>query len=357
MERGAAATHQSNFDLWHFAGEREAIYLKQVIAAAVMIFSTGPSLSFGAVDVGRCSLNQDPRTHPPLVHACVRAEVELDILKDERAAGTASLNSGRFYLGLHVNDIFSVHGEFSGYVLSPRKIDDQQRFRRAPDNLYLAISNLTLSRWQLLLGRFYTPFGVNKSPSLPIFDLIYKRHFFWRTSKPALSFSYSDLAGTKLEVSFSRPGEEKNTEAGEGEPNDMAIRFSSDLSALGGTRLVFSYSKNSLDIVRYGFALWNLSAKGGETLLEWLRYKDSSFDGSYPFQQLIRFYHIGGYRFGGRHIFEYEDDLERYFLTQVGHDRMLAGPVTMRIALGYYKARLHQRPNHWVLGVGLRCEL
>lgn len=309
-----------------------------------------------SVLVGDCRLDSDPRMElgPPIV--CLKAALELNAISRSVDPRRFSLSEGEMYLGLHATSRLSLHARGRAVQLTDH---DAQKSREAltTRSSYIAFGNPALDRWQILAGQFYLPFGLDYSPTMPIYRELYRRRFFWRTAKPSVSFSYGDLAGTKLELSWADDAGwglfDKTAEM----PAAFAGRFSSDLSALGGTRLILSYFKDAEGLRKMGFATLNVSSKGSVTSFEWLRYKDKYHAGRYPFHQMIRFGHNSAFIKKTRWVFEYEDDLELYFLTQLGHDMQVGGSALFRMNLGYYRSRFEDEENHWIFALGMRAEL
>lgn len=299
---------------------------------------------------GECILDKDPNKVSVTPLLCSKASISFSALSAEVYSDQPIYSLMKIYQGYHLLPWLSLHADGNVEFMSSNDVSEEGgEFK----SVYLSVGHPVKSRWRVMLGKLDLPFGLNFNQASDLIRKLYKRSFFWKSAKSSVVFSYTDLVGTALELAWSDHIVDRE---GEGAVTGLSARFSSDISALGGTKLIMSYYKDDNRLRKFGFAALN-ATRIGVTTFEWLRYRDENHSGNYPFHQLIRFSGVTSFKNSSRWLFEYEDDLELYYLTQLGYDYRIVASFLMRFDLGYYRSRFGETNNHWMYGLGFRASL
>lgn len=305
-------------------------------------------------EIPRCVLASGSSSGFGGIGLCLGGHLESDFLYREQDPKSSYLTQGEVYTGLHIGSLVSFHAR--NRLRSGHGGEDGRGFEeRTTRSLYTQFGSLSNLRFRLLLGKFLVPIGINYSDSFPILDWIYRRHHFWGSARPTASVSLGDLVGTRVDLSYTKF--KKELKEDEPRTEAYAIRLVHDLSALEGTRLVFSHYRSQEGEVKMGVGLVNSPPGGQTTIIEWFRVVTPDYVGPYPFKQLIRVSSTGRFKNDTRMLFEYEDDLEAYYLTTMGYDHRVYREVLFRLGVAYRRSRFDDMKNHWLGLVGMRFQL
>ena len=243
---------------------------------------------------------------------------------------------------------FSLHG--SGYQSLFEDVSDgESYYAKSTEYLFLQIGTPGRHRFRLLAGRYNPRLGLNMSVVMPVVTEVYSdREFLDMDFDGSMTLIVSDLVSTRLDLSVSEHLEKRI----------VTGTLVHDWSALDGMRLVLTYQGRPLGASITSVGFLNIAPHKGRTAFEWVRLSGKQYSlMPYGFKQLIRINYLGRVQKGGRWLFEYEDDVNSYYRTVLGHEVSLFSRAFFRVNVGYYKSRFSGMPNHWLSVLGIKVDL
>jgi hypothetical protein len=329
---------------------------KQLLAILMLLSAQSVAAKPRKVFFGNCAFVNDPQKTSNAVWpaACFRAKASgYGIKKSETLPLWQKYYSTEGYLGLHLNNMFSVHGSAHQNV-----IDQEERIvQKTTDNMFLQIGNPALHRLRITAGYFTNSFGINDRPLPEAYYSLYKNNEFWDTEKYSARITIDDLATTQFDLGASTDrnifGPSDTPTKGTKKDFDFTGRLIHDISALGGTRFMASYLERPNTQRRLSLGMLTISPQNATASFEWVRVWH--LDTKEPFSQILRFVYYDGMQLKNRMLFEYENELRQHWMTTVGYDYNLFKYGYWRNSVSYYRSAIDKDLHHWVgmTGIGL----
>ena len=146
-----------------------------------------PCQIFAGFYVSDCELEKDPKKALPLVSGCLQAVGEVAGLSRPALGESVVHAEGEIYTGIALSSLVGLHLRATLGEYRDTALEEARAYQRTV-NSYVSFGNGTLDRWQLLLGQFYLPFGLDFSKVMPIYRESYKRQFFLAHAKACHQF-------------------------------------------------------------------------------------------------------------------------------------------------------------------------
>lgn len=273
------------------------------------------------------------------------------------------LRYSRAYLGFHYGTAISFHISRRLYVAQTmagelKTVDENVD----GDFMFVRLGNPLRHRWRLNFGKIRLPFGIDQS-KLAEGIQIEKNHFF--TSRAALGgyFSYEDNSANLIEfglsapslarkndpqISFLRPNKFK-------ESSDIVFRAAHDISALNGSRFVFSVLYNDFLFRRYGIAYVVSGFDRDLFYFEFIRKTHQKINSRYD--QIFKLNYISNWTNQSRWIFEFEEESKRDRSGFVEYDQMIFNNLIFKTAVGVKNGQSSSNKSVFYLVSGLEAHL
>ena len=289
---------------------------------------------------------------------CVRAQGGMALHKASRtkipAQNRREFTYGKGYMGLHLNKILSGHGKATTTKTTVLTTPAGSTIEKHADHFYLHAGNIVATRVRLSLGKITLPFGIQSQQTMESLNKLTKSEAYWPSPELGLKLSYTDLVSGQIDISVSRPNLSERNE-NKSQYGTYSLRAIKDLSALSGTRLTLSMFSTETE-QRLGFGLLNNSPEGS-LIFEWIRISETGKIKDYPSNQLLQISYAQNFKFNKRWIFEYQEELNKHWLTTLGYDLIFMGLFQVRNAVSYFKSQTELQHNHWILNSGIRVDL
>ncbi|MGE0171328.1 MAG: hypothetical protein AB7T49_01020 [Oligoflexales bacterium] len=325
---------------------------RQLLAIFVLVVAQMAAAKPRRVFFGNCSFSKDPQKGGDWPAMCFRASAAgYGIRKSETLPLWQKFYHTDGYLGLHLNSSLSIHGSASQNITQ----DTKKHVEKKTDNLFIQMGNPALHRLRMTIGRFNNTFGINDEPFSEALSHLYKNPSFWETEKYSAKITIDDLATTQLDLGASTPFNDldKYDSKTNTENFDLLARLIHDSSALGGTRFMASYLERPHLQRRLSLGIITVSPTDATASFEWVRVWDAY--SSERFNQIMRFVYYDNMKNKQRWLFEYENELERHWMTTVGFDYHPFKYSYIRNSLSYYRSAIDKDLHHWIMtsGIGL----
>lgn len=284
------------------------------------------------------------------------------------------------YLGVHPAPLLSFHvkGSLRDTVALGR--DVESHLDRRTDELLAQVGNPALTRYRLAVGRGTLPFGLN-IPAAPVSYLIRTNSAFWDSPDEVAWATAEDREFLQFELGaatdsrWDRRGKplppktkdgrdlpteaESSSELALEKPIERAVaaRLMVDLSALEGTRLVFSSYASTEGERRMGFGFVTVNHKEDATHFEFVRRLASPDGHAAPFEQLLRVGYAGAFRGNNRWISEFDDERFRHRMGILGYELRLWDHAQLRLGLTYFKSESGDNVRRWIMSSGVGATL
>lgn len=346
---------------------------ERLTAFAYLALLAGPSpVGRGAtetpfVQLGTCKLGQDPQagTEPLFFKTCLKGSAGAE---GNFAAGYPEDNFwmkyARGYAGVHFTSWLAFHAK--GYVRATIPLDDRVpgKEERVPEYAFLRLGNPVLSHYRLALGHVPLPFGLALTDAPETYRLLDSGDF-WASPEHGGVLTLDDGVRNMLELGCgtdeARHVRKEKQGEGEGEDDDKlgrgcAVRYSRDISALEGSRLIASAYSDSENVKRYGAAFINVNRRGDSTSIEFVRRHPAP---STDFEQLLRVGFASAWRQNDRWVVQVDDERARFRRGVVSYETRFLQFFVGRFALGYKRqeARGERHEQRWTLTTGLEATL
>jgi len=320
---------------------------------------------------GTCELTADPATPEGrdalLFNLCFKGSLGSEITN---VSGTPEENSwlryAHAYGGVFLTPLLSFQARGSLRDILPLGAAVQERDDLHTDYAVFQVGNPVLNPVRLTVGHMRLPFGLDLTQASEFYQSFDNRAF-WASPENGAYLTFDDMRTMKLEIGYGsgsvlydkRTGlpsvKDGRLRTSSGQPppdHGTSARYSLDLPALEGTRLVLS-AYTGANERRMGGGIITTSSYGDATEFEWVR----RLVRGEPWTQLLRLGYVGAYHGGNRWIVQIDDERFRYRRGTLECDVRVVGPLILKLAVSYFRSQPDAGMSRWYVTSGVEASL